>query len=54
MKKVLSLRERMLGEDHEDVAESLVNLAVLTNKKVLWRHSDVDMRAPSGTRGTSE
>lgn len=34
LKKVLSLRERVLGTDHVDVAESLVNLAVLNNKRV--------------------
>lgn len=34
LKKVLALRERVLGPNHADVAESLVNLAVLHNKKV--------------------
>lgn len=33
LKKVLALRERVLGPNHADVAESLVNLAVLHNKK---------------------
>lgn len=34
LRKVLALREKVLGEDHADAAESLVNLAVLNNKKV--------------------
>lgn len=34
LKRVLILREKVLGQDHVDAAESLVNLAVLNNKKV--------------------
>ena len=34
LRKVLALREKVLGADHVDAAESLVNLAVLNNKKV--------------------
>ena len=34
LKNVLALREKVLGPDHVDAAESLVNLAVLNNRKV--------------------
>lgn len=34
LNKVLRLREKVLGDDHVDVAESLINLAVLNNRKV--------------------
>ena len=34
LNKVLRLREKVLGPDHVDAAESLINLAVLNNRKV--------------------